>query len=85
MDTTYNGWANYETWNVALWIANDYGLYSEAIDFMKYDNEAKDENPYIEFIHFISLAFAETPDNVAWISDELDYDELNQFMRELVD
>jgi len=22
-DTRYNGWTNYETWNVALWIDND--------------------------------------------------------------
>lgn len=25
---TYNGWANYETWNVALWLDNDQGSYS---------------------------------------------------------
>ena len=24
---TYNGWQNYETWNVALWIDNDAGTY----------------------------------------------------------
>ena len=24
---SYNGWTNYETWNVALWIDNDYGAY----------------------------------------------------------
>ena len=24
----YNGWTNYETWNVALWMDNDQGTYS---------------------------------------------------------
>ena len=28
--TTYNGWANYETWLVALWIDNDQRLYQLA-------------------------------------------------------
>ena len=26
-DTEYNGWTNYETWNVALWLQNDVNLY----------------------------------------------------------
>jgi hypothetical protein len=29
-DTSYNGWTNYETWNVALWIDNGKGLYNLA-------------------------------------------------------
>jgi hypothetical protein len=27
-DTKYNGWTNYPTWNVKLWIDNDEGLYN---------------------------------------------------------
>jgi hypothetical protein len=26
-DKKYNGWENYETWNVALWLSNDQGSY----------------------------------------------------------
>jgi hypothetical protein len=25
----YNGWVNYETWNMALWLGNDQGLQEE--------------------------------------------------------
>lgn len=28
-ETAYNGWANYETWNVNLWLANDEGFYND--------------------------------------------------------
>ena len=28
-DTTYNGYTNYETWNVMLWLYNEEHLYSE--------------------------------------------------------
>jgi hypothetical protein len=27
MTDRYNGWTNYETWNVALWLGNDEGSY----------------------------------------------------------
>ncbi len=36
-DTTYNGWTNYETWNVALWINNDEGLYHLARECGDYE------------------------------------------------
>ena len=32
---SYNGWKNYETWNVALWIDNEEGSYHERRDMAR--------------------------------------------------
>jgi len=31
----YNGWINYETWNVALWLDNEQGSYDECRDMAR--------------------------------------------------
>lgn len=31
-ETTYNGWANYPTWCVNLWLSNDRGLYDMTLE-----------------------------------------------------
>ena len=36
LSTEYNGWENYETWNVALWLQNDEGLYYLCRDMGNY-------------------------------------------------
>ena len=69
---TYNGWANYETWNVALWLQNDYVLYQFA---RRYDD-------YSKFVAAIGFG-SETPDGVSFASPKLDYNELNEMMSEL--
>ena len=37
LDISYNGWENYETWNVALWINNAQNLYNLAMEAGDYE------------------------------------------------
>ena len=40
MTKKYNGWANYETWCVNLWLTNEAASYSEFLDLAKeYDKD----------------------------------------------
>lgn len=82
-DTTYEGWKNYDTWNVALWINNDEPLYRKAVAFMQ-DNPAPD-NPYIGFLLNNYMTHMVTPDAIEWMSDKLDFPALNDMMRELIE
>lgn len=34
-DRSYNGWTNYETWNVALWLNNDQGSQEMAHEIVR--------------------------------------------------
>lgn len=86
--TTYNGWANYHTWNVSLWIANDEMLYNEARLYAQaFMNQ--DSATYADFVAEIlcdDLGYEQvTPDGVSWTDPYLDHDELDAFIRELAD
>ena len=78
--STYNGWKNYATWNVALWIGNDEGLYRAAVDFAR---QCKGRAVYRLFVEHMGLAGERTPDRVKWDGRKLDYRRLNEMMREL--
>ena len=69
----YNGWTDWTTWNCALWIGGDEGLY----------NIAKDCEDYPEFLQYIYGVFENdaTPDGADW--GEADLTEMNEMISEL--
>ena len=85
-DTTYNGWKNYETWNVSLYINNEYGMYMTALDWVKGRLWNNQEVSYDDFRHELNSLYGDkTPDGVWWDDDTLDHEELSEMLLELVD
>ena len=80
-ESTYNGWKNRQTWNVALWIGNDEPLYRAAVDFMR---SYTGKRPYSAFIQRMGMADERTPDRISYSGTKLDRVALNEMMRELL-
>ena len=77
-DTTFNGWANWETWNVSLWIQNDEGLYHEARRL------ARRGRSYQDLVAMLyDCGSTETPDGCRWDDPAIDGIEINEMMDDL--
>ena len=68
-----NGWANYETWNVALWIGNEEYLYQIA----------KGCTSFLNFVERVEDIMWDTPDGVSLTDPNLDITELDDMILEL--
>ena len=74
-DTTFNGWANWETWNVALWIQNDESLYSAA---------RQCQGSYAALLEMLwECGSKETPDGCRWNDLKVDAEAICEMMTEL--
>ena len=74
---TYSGYATYETWNAALWIGNDEGIYRHAkmnknLGYHKWAQRFIDE--FGEYT---------TGDGVEWLSEDIDQDEMDLVLEDL--
>ncbi len=68
----YNGWSDWTTWNVALWINNDQTFYGIA-------KECKDYMDFLYEMHSMIGSFA-TPDGADW--GEANIEEMNEVIEE---
>ena len=70
--TEYNGWSDWTTWNCALWIGGDEGLY----------NEARHSTTYGEFVETMhEYGLTKTPDGAVWA--EADFTEMQECLEDL--
>jgi len=69
-DETYNGWKNYPTWAVNLWLSNDEGLYNatrERAQEILSETESRSQYWTLEE----SRTFALADELKSWVTDEL--------------
>ena len=76
MNTEYNGWANFATWNVALWLSNDEFLYNLC-------RETEGSYKDLEAILLNEFNFIVTPDGESFHGRDLDRVALNNLLEEL--
>ena len=86
MNDTYQGWANWETWNAALWIGNDEFLYNTAKACVTFREGL--ETPWDKFVRcmtdgMIGRHLEKTGDGVRWDDPAIDAEEMNEMLWEL--
>ena len=67
---SYNGWENYETWNVALWINNEEGLYHLAMEAGNYED-------FMDCLEAVSFNDLSTPDGVSFRDPKVNVIQIN--------
>jgi len=83
IDTTYNGYTNYETWNIVLWLFNDETIYDnlrrEMRSVVRTNGDEEDVKSIVTSL-FASDDGAATPDGV-WLDDKhINWSEIHRIL-----
>ena len=77
----YNGWANRETWNVALWIGQDMWMMEQARLHAQWCAKRGAEYTYSDYLESCGIEPGEkTPDGISWRSPQIDRQEIKEFL-----
>jgi hypothetical protein len=83
---SHNGYANYATWNAALWVLNDEFLYNTAKACVTFCGEG--DTPWAKFVRCMTKGqigrhLGATGDGVAWDCPEIDTHQMEELMADL--
>lgn len=86
----YNGWTNYETWNINLWIQNDEGFYNAMVaelrDILEQHENDWENVSYAEVRGMVrSVLGSKTPDGVSTNDPEICWPEISDALLELAE
>ena len=81
---TFNGWANYETWNASLWINNDESMYRVAVAYVEQARRFGQAIKFDSLIPALEYRFGQmTPDGVRWMDGRIDTAEMDEMLEEI--
>ena len=80
----YNGYANYETWNVALWIQNEEPIYRVAMAYVEQARRFGQAIRYDNLIPALEYRFGQmTKDGTRWMDGRIDTAEMDEMLADM--
>ena len=81
-DNTYNGWTNWETWNVLIWLDNEQNLYNAKESFIRQTQHKQNFETLVK--SFLTIIFPNgTPDmKTAEEMESVNYEEIAEAWQE---
>lgn len=77
LKSDYNGYKNYETWNVSIYLRNDKAIKSRAVALLK----SGKVRGYDQLIQSLGLSGQETSDGVAWSDKTIDRGQMETVLK----